>query len=400
MAVFSYKAVDPSGKVVEGRLDVADQPALMAWFRSNRLNPLEVKEDHAARGRNRRSRIGSRDILHFTDQLAALLEAGLPLARGLASLHEQAANANLGALLGDLTRRVKEGESFAVALAAYPRYFSGLYVSMVKSGEASGTLPVALARLSGILEKNQELRSRVRSAMAYPLVMALVMLASIVVLLTFVVPRFTVIFQQMGARLPVPTRILLFISHSLTHWGWVYVLLAIAAAVGYALLRRSPGGREWLDRQKIRLPLLGPVLVQVAVSRITLTLSTLLANGVSILVALEAVEEVAGNVYVAGLLRGVRGEVRQGGLLSASLRQRSEFFPPLLAGMVATGEESSDIAGMLNRIGEYYRKESDTRIAVFTTLLEPVMIVFMGVLVGFVVMSILLPVFDMQAMVK
>ncbi len=400
MAVFSYKALDPSGKMVEGRLDVADQPALMAWFRSNRLNPLDVREDHAGHGRNRRSRIGSRDILHFTDQLAALLEAGLPLARGLASLHEQATNANLGALLGDLTRRVKEGESFAVALGAYPRYFSGLYVSMVKSGEASGTLPAALARLSGILEKNQELRSRVRSAMAYPLVMALVMLASIVVLLTFVVPRFTVIFQQMGARLPVPTRILLFISHSLTHWGWVYVLLAIAAAVGYGLLRRSPGGREWLDRQKIKLPLLGPVLVQVAVSRITLTLSTLLANGVSILVALEAVEEVAGNVYVAGLLRGVRGEVRQGGLLSASLRQRSEFFPPLLAGMVATGEESSDIAGMLNRIGEYYRKESDTRIAVFTTLLEPIMIVAMGVLVGFVVMSILLPVFDMQAMVK
>ena len=400
MAAFLYKAVDPSGKVVEGRLAVPDRPALMEWLRGKRLNPLEVSEDRMAPGRGRRSRIRSRDVLHFTDQLAALLEAGLPLARGLASLQEQAGNMNVADLLGDLTRRVKEGESFAVALGAHPKHFSGMYTSMVKSGEMSGTLPVALARLSEIMEKNQELTSRVKSAMTYPLVMACVMLVSVVVLLTFVVPRFTEIFRQMGATLPVPTRILLFISHSLTHWWWVYFVLATALAMWYGLLQRSPEGREWLDRQKLRLPLVGPVLIQITVSRLSLTLSTLLANGVSILAALDAVEEVAGNVYVAGLVRGIRGEVRQGGLLSASLRQRSDFFPPLLAGMVATGEESSDIAGMLNRTGIYFRKESDTAIAVFTTLLEPVMIVAMGVVVGFIVMSILLPVFDMQAMVK
>ena len=401
MAVFLYKAMDAAGKVAEGRLEVPDQNAVMEWLRGKQLSPVEVTEDRAAsRRRGKRSSIRSKDILHFTDQLAALLDAGLPLVRALGSLQEQATNMNLGDLLGDLTRRVKEGESFAAALGAYPKHFPRMYTSMVKSGEMSGSLQAALARLAQIMEKTQDLKSKVKGAMTYPLVMSVVMVISLIVLMTFVVPRFTQIFAQMGNKLPVPTRVLLFISHAITHWWWAYVPLIALAATGCWLFRRSPGGRLWLDRQVYKLPLAGSVLTEITVSRISLTLSSLLANGVSILEALEAVEAITDNSYVSSLIREIRGEVRQGTPLSASLRQRNDFFPPLLGGMVATGEESSDIAGMLNRTGKYFSRESDARIEVFTTLLEPIMIVVMGLVVGFVVMSILLPVFDMQAMVR
>lgn len=401
MPVFKYSALSADGKNTDGSLEVTDQAAVIEWLRNRKLTPLHISEDVTAPvSKGSRSAIRAKDILHFTGQLGALVEAGLPLIKALSNLKEQASNLNMVDLLSELVRNVKEGETLSASLAKFPKFFSGMYISMVKSGEMSGNLQGAMLRLTDILEANAELKSKVKSALTYPAVMIIVMIMSLIVMMTFVVPRFSAIFASMGGELPFPTRVLLFISHSMTKGWWVFLILGILLTLVYIQLKKQPEVQEFIDRNIFRLPLLGNLFLKTNLSRISLTLSSLLQNGVPILHALNAIKEVSGNIYISNLIQEIILEVRQGEVLSQCFKKHPDVFPSLFCNMVATGEESGELAKMLERTGKYFKKETDETVELLTTLLEPIIIVVMGLVVGFIVSAILLPIFDMEGMIK
>ncbi len=403
MASFKYSAMGPDGRRQEGELEAADEAAAMEILRARSLLPLQLSQaagrSAAAAGAQRRS-ITRRDIGHFTNQLAALLGAGLQLAKALQSLEEQSANLTMKELLADIYREVSSGAPFADALARHPKLFPSLYISMIEAGELSGVLDVALERLAAMLEKDEQFRSKLRGAMTYPAIMLVVVVLSVVVLMTFVIPKFAGVFKDMGAALPFPTRVVMHVSGFFAGYWWIIFPVAGLAVFGLVTAARTPAGSLLLDRLKVNSPGLGKLMRELLLSRFAGTMSTLLQSGVPLLSALNATRNVMDNQVVGQLIAGVGCDIRDGMAMSQALRNRPEFFPSLVAGMVGTGEQAGNIPEMLENIGAYYGKEADRKIAFMLSLLEPVIIVVMGVFIGFIIMSIILPILDMQSMVK
>jgi general secretion pathway protein F len=402
VGTYSYKAVNAAGQVVDGELVAVSEAEALEALRQQHLAPLRLRANGATGGPRPGSRRGvrRRDITHVTLQLAALLRAGLTVDRALTVLTDQAGTAELSRLLGDLSRQVREGQPLSAALAAYPQHFSELFRQTVRAGELGSALTPTLTRLGEGLEKDEELRDRLKSAMTYPAIMLGVMILSVVVLLTFVVPRFTGVFAEMGSALPLPTRILLTGSHWLAHgwWAWLTGALGLTALLWSTL--RSPACRLGWDRLLFRLPWFGVLARELALTRFAFTLGMLLRNGVPMAQALGAAREVSGNSELAAVLARVRQEVQAGTALSAALRHHPRFFPMLAVSMAGAGEQSGNLAEMIENCGHYYRREADMRIRTLSTLLEPAMILGMGVLVGFVVMAMLLPIFQMSTAVR
>ncbi|RMD76615.1 MAG: type II secretion system F family protein [Lentisphaerae bacterium] len=406
---FEYEAVDGSGKSTRGVLSAGDRAEALSELRRQALLPLHLRESGERTGLNQREgsresgggkRFSKREIATFTGQLASLLRSGLPLMRALEAIAEQAVSPAMAEGIRQIIDKVNRGETLAEALETQGS-FSQLYVSMVRTGELSGSLDVALERLAEMMERDRELASSVKGALTYPAVMGVVMVLSIVVLMTFVVPKFTVMFEDMGGKLPLPTRILIGVSSVFANYWWgLLPALAGGAGVLWYLGGRTHTGRLVVDALKLNLPLVGRVTREVTISRFALTLSTLLENGVNILDALDATAQITGSLRMNRALMEVSSQVRQGIALANALREKPDLFPPLVANMVATGEQSGNLAEMLGNVGRYYKKEAEGKVKVLTTLLEPCMIVLMGLVVGFVVMAILLPIFDMQSMVK
>ena len=400
MPDFHYRALDASGASVEGNINAGGLAEAAVALKSRGLVPIAIKPVPVARRGRGGRKIGRQEIGHFTHQLAALLTAKLPLARALENLGRQASQETLRTLITDITRRVNEGMPLSDALAAYPQHFDDLYCSMVKAGETGGSLDAALLRLSEMQEKDAALRSHLKGALTYPLIMLVVMLMSIVVLVTFVVPRFTGIFADMGAALPWPTQLLISTSALFREWWWL--LLGIIGA-GVAAIRqslRTPQGRMTWDRIKFDLPVVGSLVREIGVARFAITLGSLLGSGVPMLKALEATRDVSGNLVISEALGAVLREVREGRTLSAALADRPALFPPLVVGMTATGEETGNLPEMLGNVGKYFAQTSDGRIHTLTTLMEPAIILLMGLMVGFIIISMLLPIFEMTSLVK
>ncbi|HVO21584.1 MAG TPA: type II secretion system inner membrane protein GspF [Anaeromyxobacter sp.] len=404
MPVFEYKALSAAGKPVSG-LREADSPrSLRGVLRREGVYLTEVvaeKQQQAAASRQvsvRRwllGRVGARELAVATRQLAVLVHAGIPLVEALTALVDQVEHERLKRVLGDVKQRVNEGSALADALAAHPRVFSNLYVNMIRAGEHSGALEVVLKRLAEFTESQARLRSRILGTMAYPVAMMCIGTIIMGILFTVVIPKITRIFADTNAVLPWYTQVTIAVSAFAAGYWWA--ILAVLALAVWAFLRwkRTPAGRERWDRARLRFPIFGPVIRQIAVGRFARTLSTLLRSGVPLLTSLDIVKNVMGNTRLAEVIDQARDAIREGESIAAPLKRSGEF-PPLVHHMVAVGERSGALEEMLANVADAYEDQVETTIAALTSLLEPLMIVGMGGVVAFIVFSVLMPILQIN----
>ncbi len=405
MPVFEYKGVSGRGRKVSGILDGESLKAVKLRLKKEGVVVLEIRETSSGRALRKgeltfgRTRVSTRELSDATRQLATLLSSGLPLMEALSVLVEQEETQGLKAALSSVRDSVREGASLADALKANPKVFSQLYVNMVSAGEASGTLEITLDRLADFLEEQARFRGRFAAALAYPALMTLIGIGVLFFLFSFVLPRVVGMFEDMKQQLPFITLMLLGVVRFLSSFWWL-ILIAVAGAAYY--LRRyfsTPAGREALDERLLRLPVFGKIIKMIAVSRFTRTLGTLLQNGVPALTALDIVRSVIGNTVLANAVQKARENVREGESIAEPLR-RSGLFPPVVVQMVAVGEKSGELEKMLLRISDSFDRTVETRITALMSLLEPVIILVMGVIIGFIVIAIMLPILEMSSGVR
>ena len=404
MAIFEYKGLDLRGKSSAGVVDADNPRQARSKLRQSGIFPTEiVSSKEAASGLSRPAFSFSQGVSLsetslMTRQLATLLGAGLSIMEAVAALTEQTENEAAKKIWVDVREGVKEGTSFADALSRHPKVFSTLYCQMVRAGEASGALDQILIRLADYLENQVRLRGKVFSMMTYPILMMVVSTLILLFLVAYVVPKVTSIFADLNQALPLPTVILLNISDFIQNYGWLAFLVI---ATGLFFLKRhiaTPEGREKYDRISLKLPLMGRVVKMVAISRFTKTLATLISSGVQLLKALEIVQEVVGNKVLEETIREARTNIREGESISAPLK-RSGLFPPLVTHMIAIGEKSGELETMLQKVSEAYDNEVETVVTGMTSLLGPLMILGMGMAILFIVLAILLPIFEVSQMV-
>jgi len=409
MPVYEYVALDAGGKRRKGIVDAGSIASARQKLRETEVFPVEIaeaadreREEAAARegAVHLFRKVGLRELAVMTRQLATLLGAGLPLVPSLAALVAQSSHQALRKTLARIKDEVNEGKSLTQSLSYFPEVFPPFYVNMVRAGEASGTINLVLERLADFNEGQQALRTKIRSALAYPLFMFFIGSGVLFFLVTFVVPNITNIFREMNQTLPGITVFLIVVSGFMKAFWWVIALTILAGAVGfrYAVRRTQRGGRLW-DRFKLNSPLFGELNRKIAVARFSRTLGTLLQSGVPLLSALEIARNVVGNSVIAEEIRRAARDVEEGASLSKPL-SRNEFFPPIAVEMIAVGEQSGNLETMLFRIADAYETETEADILVLTSLLEPAMILVMGAVVGFIVVSILLPIFEMNQLVR
>ncbi|MDZ7599454.1 MAG: type II secretion system inner membrane protein GspF [Desulfobacterales bacterium] len=408
MAVFEYSALDARGKKVSGIIDADSAAAARQKLRSARIFPVSVREARAGEVKpeartfsfgRRLKRIRPAEAAMLTRQLATLLGAGFPLVPALDTLLSQGRSHTFNRILAQVKDSVVAGSSFAAALARYPGTFSALFINMVRAGETSGTLEIVLDRLAEIGEKQEELKNRIRSAMTYPLLMLAVGLLVLFFLLTYIVPSITAIFSDMNQVLPAPTRFLIRLSALIKGGWWLLLLAVVGLVVLFRMLGKTAKGRFLIDRTLLRLPAVGVLVRKMAVARFSRTLGSLLENGVVLLSALEIVKNVVGNVLLADAVAAAAREVGKGQGLGNSLAA-SRVFPDLPIQMITVGEQSGQLEAMLYKVADVYENQVQASILRMTSLLEPVMILLMGVVVGFIVLAICLPIFEMNTLIR
>lgn len=416
MPKFNYVAMDSRGKETKGTLEVANQNEAIGRLKEMGFFPTKVveaekgkeKADPKAKGPAKPGKkkgggmnikipglgggVKSKVLTTFTRQLATLVDAGLPLLRGLRVLEKQEKHPLLKQILSELGTSIEGGSTFSEALAQHPKVFNRLYVNMVKAGELGGVLEVVLQRLSEFMEKAQKIKGKVIAAMFYPAAVITVAVAILAILMIFVVPKFKDIFKDMlpGKDLPAFTNFVLSISDFIAgHFIWTLIIGAVIVAAFVAFVR-TRFGRRLFDKFKLNVPGLGPVISKVAISRFTRTLGTLVSSGVPILQALTIVKETSGNVIVAQAVADVHESVKEGETITAPL-EASGVFPPMVISMVDVGEQTGALPEMLMKIADNFDEEVDNAVAAMTSLLEPIMIVFLAVIVGSIVIALFLP---------
>ncbi len=400
MAEYLYKAVTLSGQTVEGLMEGKDEASIVQGLHRLGYIPIRIElaeKKGAGLGLSgllpRRVRMG--DLLIFTQELSTLIQAGLPIDKSLRILIDVTENRRLKEVVLDILRRVEGGSSLAEALNAHPGIFSKLYTNMIKAAEAGGFLETLLARLAQYLQNVKEIRDTLLSVMIYPLLLTVVSGISITILVTFVVPRFAKIFSDMGQAIPLPTQVFLSISHSIRSYWWVGMGGILLLFFAFRIYLRDDERRFRWDRFKLGLPLFGDLLRKVEVARFARTLGTLLQGGVTILQALNLVKEIAQNRVMSRAIGLLHDRLREGKSLSRSLEE-ANVFPPLAVQMVGVGEESGRLDEMLLRIAEVFEGEIQKGMKRLISLLEPAVILAMGGVVGFIVISMLLAIFSIH----
>ncbi|WP_417913407.1 type II secretion system inner membrane protein GspF [Candidatus Electronema sp. TJ] len=414
MPVYEYTALDAAGKKHKGVLDADSLPIARQKIRQLGKYPVEIKET-APKGRRGskqgagvgsffslqgRARVKQQELHVATRQLATLLGAGIPLVPALTGLIEQTSSKSLQTIIAQIKDAVNEGNSLTDALAEHPRLFSKVYVNMVHAGEASGSLDVVLDRLAEFGERQQAMRSRIAAALIYPIFMALVGIGVLFALITFVIPSITKVFIDRKQALPLPTTILIQISTFLQGWWWLVLILLAAAFFGlrFFFLQTQSGRRIW-DKMKLTLPLIKDLNVKIAAASLGRTMASLLQAGVPLVTSLQIVKNILNNVLLAEVLEQAGEELQKGKNLSGFLRG-NPYFTPMLVQMIAVGEQSGSLDKMLEKAADSYEKEVEAKVMAMTSMIEPIMILAMGMAVGFIVMSILLPIFEMNQLVK
>ncbi len=419
MAVYEYTGKDANGKTVKGVLDVDGVRALKNALRRDRIFLIEYHESNA-RGKNKGKigvggakkqgsreidleewliRITPQDVSEMTRQLATLIKAGVPLVDSLAAIVEQVENPKLKRILARVRTDVNEGAPFWRALAVHDKVFETTYYNMARAGESSGNLDTVLARLADFTESQVRLRNKIIGAMTYPVIMLMISFAIVTGMMVFVVPQITVMFEDLGADLPPLTKILIAASHFVTGWWWLYVPGGAAVVIAGRKWLGSETGANWKDRNLLKVPILGDLIRKIAISRFSRTLATLLSSGVPLLTAMEIVENVVANRVLANVLLEARNAIREGDSIAGPLK-RSNQFPPMVVHMISIGERSGELENMLKNVSESYENQVDTRVNALTSLLEPLMIVFMGLVVAFLVAAILLPMMKLTQAVQ
>ncbi len=406
MPVFEYKALDAKGKPMGG-LREADSPrSLRAALRRDGVFLTAVLGQREAAAAQKREvsmkrfvggRISSDDIAIATRQLAVLVGAGIPLVEALTALVEQVDHERMKRVIGDVKQRVNEGSTLADALAAQGKVFSTLYVNMIRAGESSGALDVVLVRLADFTESQARLRSRIIGALTYPILM--VVLSSVVlgILFTVVIPKILKIFEETKVALPWTTRALIAFTTTVHDYWWAGLGALAIFLWGFVRWRRTAAGRAAWDLRVLSLPIFGSLIRQIALARFSRTLATLLKSGVPLLTAMDIVKNIVGNVRLATVIDEARTSIQEGESIAAPLKRSGEF-PPLVYHMVAIGEKSGQLEEMLNNVASAYEAQVETKVGALTSLLEPMMIVFMGLVVAFIVFSILMPILQINTL--
>jgi type IV pilus assembly protein PilC len=394
MASFSYTARALNGELKTATIDAATREEAVAQLRRQRLTVVKVDEE-SKRQKPGGGKIKMRDIVIFTRQFSTMINSGLPLVQALDILAKQSENKTLQEVTRAVVFDVESGHTVADALRKHPKAFNDLYVNMVAAGEAGGILDTILMRLAVFMEKNDVLIRKVKGAMIYPAVIMSVAGIAITVLLIFVIPVFENMFGSVGLALPLPTRIVIGLSKFLRGWGGLGTVLGVIGTV-FALKKyyKTSDGKLVIDRALLKFPVLGDVLRKSAVSRFTRTLGTLISSGVSILDGLEITAKTAGNRVIQDAIMASRSSIAGGDTIAAPLA-KSQVFPPMVISMIAVGESTGGLDEMLSKIADFYDEEVDAAVSGLLSLLEPVMIVFLGIVVGGMVIAMYLPIFDM-----
>ena len=408
MPVYEYTALDIKGKTISGIIDADSSRTARQKLRTSKIFPVSIKEVHDTSTikttksfslKDTYSRVRPYEVSMMTKQLATLLGAGLPLVSAMDALISQIRSQAFKKMLAKIKDSIVEGNSFARSLSLFPGTFSSLYVNMVKAGETSGALDIVLERLADITEKQEALKNRIRAAMAYPILMGFIGMLVLFLLLTFIVPNITSIFSDMNQTLPLPTLILIKISGIFKNYWWmIFIILAV---ILFALnrIRKTAKGGYFFDKTKLILPRFGLLAKKIAVARFSRTLGSLLENGVPMLSALEIVKNIVDNALISDAIEEASKEVGKGQGLGHALAG-SKIFPDLTIQMIQVGEQSGKLEAMLDKIADVFESEVENSIMSMTSLLEPVMILIMAVIVGFIVLSICLPIFEMSTLVR
>ncbi|HEX6059360.1 MAG TPA: type II secretion system F family protein [Gemmatimonadaceae bacterium] len=394
MPTFTYTARALNGEMKSATMDAATRDDVVAALRKQRMNVVKIDEQKAKKSSFGQPGITMRDVVIFTRQFSTMINAGLPLVQALDILAKQSENKTLQDVTRQVVFDVESGNTVADAMRKHPKAFTDLYVNMVAAGEAGGILDTILMRLATFLEKNDALVRKVKGAMIYPGVIMGVAAVAIAVLLIFVIPTFESMFASVGLALPLPTRIVIMMSKFLTGYWWAVIAGGVAGFFALKKYYASSSGRLAIDKLMLKLPVLGDVLRKSSVSRFTRTLGTLISSGVSILDGLEITAKTAGNRVIQDAIMASRASIAGGDTISAPL-QKSAVFPPMVISMIAVGEQTGGLDEMLSKIADFYDEEVDAAVSNLLSMLEPIMIVFLGVVVGGMVVAMYLPIFDM-----
>ena len=393
MPNYSYTARDQKGAITTDTMVAANRADVIQQLRKRRLHIVKIEE--ASKSRQKPvGAIAMRDVVIFTRQFSTMINAGLPLVQALEILSKQTANKALAAVTRQVVFDVESGHTVADALAKHPKAFSDLYVNMVAAGEAGGILDTILMRLATFMEKNDALMRKVKSAMVYPSVIFAVAAMAISVLLIFVIPVFQNMFASVNLVLPLPTRIVILLSEILKKGWWMFGVGGYVGFLGFKRYVATPNGRLQVDKLLLHLPVLGDLLRKSAVSRFTRTLGTLLSSGVSILDGLEITAKTAGNRVIQDAIMASRSSIAGGDTIAAPLAE-SRVFPPMVISMIAVGEQTGGLDEMLTKIADFYDDEVDAAVGGLLSLLEPLIVICLGVVVGGLVVAMYLPIFDM-----
>ncbi|MBU4426676.1 MAG: type II secretion system inner membrane protein GspF [Desulfobacterales bacterium] len=408
MPVYEYTALDGAGKNVHGIIDADSAVAARKKLRGSGIFPVQVKMT-SSRPKDVPSssvtissifqRVKPAELSATTRQLSILLGAGVTLVASLDALIAQIVNPLLKKIMAQVKESVNEGKSLAFSLSQHPKLFSQIYINMVRAGEASGSLDLVLDRLAEFSEHQDALRGRFKAALAYPVFMFFIGSIILFFLVTFIVPNITKIFSDMHQTLPLPSLVLIGVSNFLKSFWWLVLLVLAGCAILIKKLIKTPRGNHIWDEIKLRTPVIGAIYMKMAMARFGRTLGSLLQSGVPPLPALQIVRNIVNNTLIAEVIDNAMEEIEAGASLATSLAQ-SRWFPPIVIQMISVGEQSGELENMLDKVAEVYERETESKIMAMTSMLEPVMILVMGVVVGFIVISILLPIFEMNQMIR
>jgi type II secretory pathway component PulF len=395
MPLFRYKVRDKEGQIVSGTLEGTDVTTIVERLDSFGYVPITIREEKRASGVGVDfgkffERVKPVDLINFTRQFVTLHRAGLPMLSAIGALQAQTKSKPLANALDAIRKDLMGGTALSAAMSKFPRVFSDLYVNSIWAGETGGVLDDILDRLVMLLEHERKLKSDVGSAMRYPLILMVGFLIAIVVLSTFVLPKFTQLLTSVGGKMPLPTQILITFTNFMAKFWYVIFLLAAGVAVLFYLFVRTPAGRLWWDRLQLRIPIFGPILYKMALSRFARMFETLDRTGLPILRSLGLVSKTVGNVYIGGAVDKLAESVRRGRGLAAPMREIG-VFPTMVVQMVATGEESGALDDMLKQVSDYYDQEVEYAVKNLTAMIEPIMILIMGVGAIFLIIAIIMP---------
>jgi type IV pilus assembly protein PilC len=394
MPVYIYKGKTKGGKEISGEMDVADRNQVITFLRKRKIIISQVREKPKELNIPFGKRVKGKHVVLIARQLATMITAGLPLVNCLGILAKQTESERLKEIILDIQTSVESGSTFSEGLEKHKKIFGEIFIHMVSAGEAGGILDTILLRLAVYLEKAAALKSKIKSAMMYPAVIMTAAMGATIFLLVSVIPTFANMFANFGATLPLPTRIVLAISHILSSYFYILILAVVGIVVGLKFLYKTDNGALFLDKWRLKLPIFGHLFKKVAISRFTRTLGTLISSGVPILDGLEITAKTSGNRVVHDAILKARSSISEGEAISEPL-SNSNTFPPMVVQMISVGEKTGNLDEMLDKISDFYDDEVDTAVSSLTSVLEPIMIVLMGVIIGGIVIAVYMPMFDL-----